>query len=73
MSRILKIILALNLIVLAVLAFVYPHLMVGPGKLIPGHGQLEGDCFACRVPFTGVSSVQCCSCHKPTKSFQRDA
>jgi hypothetical protein len=37
MSRILKIILALNLFVLAVLAFVYPHLMVGPGKLIPRH------------------------------------
>ena len=41
MSRILKLILAANLIVLAVLAFVYPHLMVGPGKLIPGHQQLE--------------------------------
>ena len=41
MSRIVKIILAVNLIVLAILVFVYPHLMVGPGKLIPGHKQLE--------------------------------
>ena len=46
----------LNLIVLAVLAFVYPHLMVGPGKLIPGHKQLEADCFACHAPFTGAAS-----------------
>lgn len=65
MSRIIKIILALNLIVLAVLAFVYPNLMEGPGKLIPGHKPLEGDCFACHAPFRGASSVQCVSCHKP--------
>jgi hypothetical protein len=54
MSRIVKILLAANLIVLAVLAFVYPHLMVGPGKLIPGHRQLDADCFACHAPLRGV-------------------
>ncbi len=29
-----------SLMVLAVLIFVYPHLMVGPGNLIPGHRHL---------------------------------
>jgi hypothetical protein len=65
MSRLLKIILLLNLLALAVLAFVYPNLMEGPGKLIPGHKLLEGDCFACHAPFTGASSTKCVSCHKP--------
>lgn len=65
MSRILKIILAANLTVLAVLVFVYPNLMVGPGKLIPGHKQLENDCFACHAPFGGAASKRCVSCHKP--------
>jgi hypothetical protein len=32
MSRIVKILLAINLIVLAVLAFVFPHLMLGPAS-----------------------------------------
>ncbi len=65
MSRTLKFILALNLLVLAVLTFAYPHLMVGPGKLIPGHKQLETDCFACHTSFIGVASLKCVSCHKP--------
>ncbi|NMM19372.1 MAG: class III cytochrome C family protein [Rhodoferax sp.] len=65
MSRLLKIILLLNLLALAVLAFVYPNLMEGPGKLIPGHKLLEGDCFACHAPFTGTSATKCVSCHKP--------
>jgi hypothetical protein len=64
MSRWLKIILAINLVALAVLTFAYPHLMVGPGKLIPGHRTLESDCFACHVSFVGVSSPKCVACHK---------
>ena len=52
MSRLLKFVLFANLAVLAVLAFVYPHLMVGPGKLIPGHSKLEANCFACHAAFT---------------------
>ena len=67
MSQILKIILAANLIVLAVLVFVYPNLMVGPGKLIPGHKQLETDCFACHAPLIGATSERCVSCHKPAE------
>lgn len=65
MSRIVKLLLAVNLIALAVLTFVYPNLMVGPGKLIAGHKQLEGDCFACHTAFTGANSPKCVSCHKP--------
>jgi hypothetical protein len=65
MSRIVKILLTVNLIGLAVLVFVYPNLMVGPGKLIPGHKQLETDCFACHASFTGAASARCVSCHKP--------
>lgn len=65
MSKILKIILACNLALLAALVFIYPELMVSPGKLIPGHKTLEGDCFACHAPLTGASSLRCTSCHKP--------
>ncbi|MDP3030541.1 MAG: cytochrome c3 family protein [Rhodocyclaceae bacterium] len=64
MTKTLKIVLAANLIVLAILAFVYPHLMVGPGKLIPGHSKLEMDCFACHAPFFGTTTERCTSCHK---------
>ena len=67
MSRILKMILAANLIAVAILAFAYPHLMVGPGKLIPGHKQLETDCFACHAPLFGAASERCTSCHKPAE------
>jgi len=65
MSKVLKIILACNLAMLAALAFIYPELMVGPGKLIAGHKTLEGDCFACHAPLTGANSGRCISCHKP--------
>ena len=65
MNRIVKIVLAVNLSVLAVLTFVYPHLMVSPGKLIPGHKQLEVDCFACHTPLFGATSERCIACHEP--------
>lgn len=65
MSRIVKILLAVNLIGLTVLVFAYPNLMVGPGKLIPGHKQLETDCFACHISFSGAASERCVTCHKP--------
>lgn len=64
MSRIINIVLAVNLTVIAILTFIYPHLMVGPGKLIPGHRQLELDCFACHAPLFGATSERCISCHK---------
>ncbi len=65
MNRAIKLILAANLIVATILVFVYPHLMVGPGKLIPGHTKLETDCFACHAAFTGAQSERCVTCHKP--------
>lgn len=65
MNRTLKLVLAANLVVFAILAIVYPHLMVGPGKLIPGHATLETDCFACHAAFTGAESQRCIACHKP--------
>lgn len=65
MNRFLKFVLAANLIVLAVLSFTYPHLMIGPGKLISGHKQLNVDCFACHKPLIGATSERCVNCHKP--------
>ncbi len=65
MSRIVKIILAVNLVVMTILVFVYPQLTVGPGTLIPGHKALNEDCFACHAPLTGASSERCLTCHAP--------
>jgi hypothetical protein len=67
MNRIVKILLLVNLAVIAVLVFAYPQLLVAPGKLIPGHRQLEADCFACHAGFTGASSDRCVVCHKPAE------
>ena len=67
MKLVVKLVLAANLIVLAVLAFVYPHLMISPGKLIPGHRALEANCFACHAPFTGAAAERCVVCHKPAE------
>lgn len=71
MKAVLKFILWLNLAALAALTFIYPHLMVGPGKLIPGHRDLEADCFACHAPWRGVTSQQCTTCHKPADIGRR--
>jgi hypothetical protein len=49
------------------LVFAFPHLMVGPGKLIPGHKDLEADCFACHAALTGAASERCVACHKPAE------
>lgn len=65
MNRIVKVILAINLIAIAALVFVYPNLMIGPGKLIPGHRAMETDCFACHTPLAGAKSERCVTCHKP--------
>jgi len=52
-----------NLLVLIVLALIYPHLMVSPGALLPGHAELATDCFACHVPLRGAASELCVKCH----------
>ncbi|MEO6217002.1 MAG: cytochrome c3 family protein [Sphingomonas sp.] len=59
-----QILIAANLCGLIVLAFVWPHLMVAPGPLIPAHAEITRDCFACHVPFKGVSEDRCAACHK---------
>ena len=66
MNNLLKAVLAANLIVITILVFIYPQLMIAPGKLIPGHKQLDTHCFACHAPFSGVASERCITCHKPS-------
>jgi len=54
---------AANVLVLVGLAFVYPHLMVSPGPLVPAHAALATDCFACHAPWRGAASERCVACH----------
>ena len=54
---------AANLALIVALAFIYPHLMVSPGPLLPAHAQLTTDCFACHAPLRGASAERCVSCH----------
>jgi hypothetical protein len=55
---------ALNLIGLTGLVFIYPQFMVAPGPLVPAHANLEANCFACHAPLRGVAADRCISCHK---------
>ncbi|MEO5338063.1 MAG: cytochrome c3 family protein [Magnetospirillum sp. WYHS-4] len=64
MSRAIKTVLVANLIVIAVLVFLFPHLMVSPGPLIDGHRDYETDCFACHKTFIGAEPEKCVGCHK---------
>ncbi len=57
------VLIALNLAVLLVLAFVFPHLMISPGALVRGHAELTTDCFACHSPWRGAASTRCIVCH----------
>jgi len=63
-GRWLWIVISANLVVLVALAFVYPHLMVGPGALEKGHAELTTDCFACHTPLRGATADRCMACHK---------
>jgi hypothetical protein len=63
-GRWLWIIISANLVVLVALAFVYPHLMVGPGTLEKGHAGLSTDCFACHTPLHDVTADRCIARHK---------
>lgn len=64
MSRTVKYLLWANLGVIAVLVFVFPHLMISPGRVLDGHAALATDCFACHVPLLGASSDKCVACHQ---------
>ncbi|TCJ15561.1 class III cytochrome C family protein [Parasulfuritortus cantonensis] len=63
-TRTVLLVFAANLVVLALLVFIYPHLMVAPGPLIAGHGELTTDCYACHDNFFGTPSARCIGCHK---------
>ncbi|MBK6298895.1 MAG: class III cytochrome C family protein [Sphingomonadales bacterium] len=57
----------LALATLLVLLFVFPHQMIAPGALIPGHARIQNDCFACHAPLRGASSTRCIVCHVPAQ------
>jgi hypothetical protein len=46
------------------LVFWSPHLMISPGKLLPGHQELTTDCFSCHSLFIGSPPEKCIICHK---------
>lgn len=54
---------ALNLVALITLVFLYPHLMVSPGAVMTAHQELATDCFACHAPLRGASAARCIACH----------
>jgi hypothetical protein len=56
-------IVALNLLALIALVFVYPHLMVSPGAVVAAHQEIASDCFACHAPLRGASAARCIACH----------
>ncbi len=57
-------IIAVNLIVLVLLAIFSPHLMISPGKPIDAHAEVATNCFACHTPFIGSTPEKCIACHK---------
>lgn len=61
---VLLIVIALNLVVLVALAFIYPHLMVSPGAVVTAHAEIATDCFACHAPWRGAAASRCVDCHK---------
>jgi hypothetical protein len=56
-------IVALNLVALVSLVFIYPHLMVSPGEVVTAHADIATDCFACHAPLRGASANRCIACH----------
>jgi hypothetical protein len=58
---------AANLVVLLLIAVVWPEHMVAPGQVMPAHRAFATDCFACHQPFIGSTPGQCVKCHKPAE------
>lgn len=56
-------VIAVDVLVLVGLAFVYPSQMLSPGALVPAHAELATRCSACHVPFRGATSDRCITCH----------
>jgi hypothetical protein len=57
-------VIALDVVALVALVFVYPHLMIGAGPLLAGHEALADDCFACHAPLRGAATARCVACHE---------
>ncbi|MBK6470751.1 MAG: class III cytochrome C family protein [Betaproteobacteria bacterium] len=60
-------VIALDVVALVVLIFVYPHLMIGAGPLLAGHEPVAADCFACHAPLRGAATARCVGCHEPAQ------
>ena len=58
------ILVAINLLILLLLAILLPNLMISPGKPIDAHAELATDCFACHTALIGSSPDKCIACHK---------
>jgi|JI8StandDraft_1071087.scaffolds.fasta_scaffold146384_1 hypothetical protein len=58
-----KILIIIGLIFILAVVFVYPHLMISPGKLNTVHNEINRNCTACHQPFLGIPSKNCISCH----------
>lgn len=67
MRRLIELLLAGALLVVAALIFISPHLLLSPGRLTNGHAQLESNCFACHAHLQGSSSKRCEKCHSPSE------
>lgn len=61
------VIIAANLIVLITLVFVYPELMISPGRLPVVHSEPSVACADCHLPFRGAVAGKCITCHAPAK------
>ena len=59
----LLVIIAVNLLAVATLAFMFPNLMVSSWPVVKAHTAIADDCFPCHVPLRGVSAGLCAGCH----------
>jgi hypothetical protein len=63
-TRTLTLVVLVNLVALLGLVLAMPELMISPGKVIDGHADFAGDCFACHTPFLGSPPEKCVACHR---------
>jgi len=54
---------AAALFVIVALAVACSAAMLAPGKLIPAHTSLAGNCFACHAPMQRAVATRCIRCH----------
>ena len=56
-------IIAANLVAIIALVFIFPHLMIAPGPVVPAHAEIASNCFACHSALRGVEPERCQACH----------